>query len=50
MATVKCPACDRSVEVEDDYRDWTVRCPHCEGEFVPSEVVKATGPRRRAAP
>jgi hypothetical protein len=39
MATVSCPSCGRALEVEDEYRDWTVRCPHCEHEFVPSEVA-----------
>ncbi|MCI0701154.1 MAG: hypothetical protein L0241_08730, partial [Planctomycetia bacterium] len=54
MATVSCPSCGRALEVEDEYRDWTVRCPHCEHEFVPSEVAPAElemedepAPRRR---
>jgi hypothetical protein len=46
MATVKCPACDRSVEVDDAYRDWTVRCPHCEAEFVPDDVARPSARRR----
>jgi hypothetical protein len=46
MATVKCPACDRSVEVEDAYFDWTVQCPHCEAEFVPDDVARASARRR----
>jgi hypothetical protein len=43
MATVSCPSCGRALEVEDAYRDWTVRCPHCEHEFVPAEVAPADG-------
>src|SRR5262245_35916493 len=52
MATVSCPACGRALEVDDEYRDWTVRCPHCDHEFVPSEVApgltmeRAPEPRR----
>ena len=36
MATANCPSCARPLEVDDAYRDWTVRCPHCGHEFVPS--------------
>ena len=39
MPTVSCPSCDRALEVEPTYRDWTVRCPHCATEFVPSEAA-----------
>lgn len=39
MPTVSCPSCGRILEVEAGYRDWTVRCPHCATEFVPSETV-----------
>ncbi len=39
MATVSCPSCGRALEVEAEYRDWTVRCPHCESEFVPADVM-----------
>jgi hypothetical protein len=55
MATVACPSCERALEVEDEYRDWKVRCPHCAATFVPSEVAPAgtptddgERPRRRA--
>src|SRR5262245_51397419 len=41
MATVSCPSCGRALEVDSEYRDWTVRCPHCDHEFVPSEVASA---------
>src|SRR6266542_338146 len=41
MAAVKCPSCNRQLEVEEEYRDWTVRCPHCEHEFVPDDVREA---------
>lgn len=44
MASANCPSCRRELEVEDAYRDWTVRCPHCGHEFVPSEEDR---PRRR---
>ncbi len=47
MATAECPVCDRLVEVEDAYRDWTVRCPHCDAEFVPNDVARAAAARRR---
>ncbi|QJW95991.1 hypothetical protein [Frigoriglobus tundricola] len=47
MATAECPACDRAVEVEDAYREWTVRCPHCDAEFVPNDVARAAAARRR---
>jgi hypothetical protein len=47
MATVKCPSCNRQLEVEDEHRDWTVRCPYCEHEFVPDDVQAAQRPRRR---
>src|SRR5947207_15847263 len=52
MATAKCPSCARPLEVEDAYRDWTVRCPHCGHEFVPSaeaarEERADDRPRRR---
>ena len=51
MATVRCPSCERALEVEDAYRDWTVRCPHCDGEFVPDAVgTSDRRPRRREEP
>ena len=50
MATVRCPSCERALEVEDAYRDWTVRCPHCGGEFVPDEVGSGERRPRRGEP
>ncbi len=47
MPTVSCPSCGRPLEVDDAYRDWTVRCPHCATEFVPAEVAPAPLPRDR---
>ncbi len=41
MPTVSCPSCGRVLEVDDAYRDWTVRCPHCATEFVPAQVAPA---------
>ncbi len=41
MPTVSCPSCTRPLEVDDAYREWTVRCPHCSTEFVPAEVAPA---------
>jgi hypothetical protein len=38
MSTVNCPACDEELDLDDAYRDWTVRCPHCGREFVPSHT------------
>lgn len=37
MSTVYCPACEEELELDDAYRDWTVRCPHCGREFVPGD-------------
>jgi hypothetical protein len=45
MSTVNCPACEEALELDDTYRDWTVRCPHCGREFVPSEVGRRPPPR-----
>jgi predicted Zn finger-like uncharacterized protein len=36
---VPCPECGSSLEVDDDHRDWTVRCPHCRHEFRPSAAA-----------
>src|SRR5438128_256749 len=47
MATVSCPSCGRALEVDDTYRDWTVRCPHCSAEFGPAEVPQPEAPARR---
>jgi len=37
MSMIKCPTCGEQLELDDAYRDWTVRCPHCNSEFVPSD-------------
>ncbi len=37
---VNCPECDSSLEVEDEHRDWTVRCPHCRHEFRPAAASR----------
>lgn len=50
MATVRCPACRDELEVLDEHRDWTVRCPHCDGEFVPSAARPPRARRRRPEP
>ncbi len=47
MPTVSCPSCTRPLEVDDAYREWTVRCPHCSTEFVPAEVAPAPLERDR---
>jgi hypothetical protein len=31
---VECPACGDGLEVDEEYRGWTVRCPSCRHEFV----------------
>jgi hypothetical protein len=49
MATVSCPSCGRALEVEAEYRDWTVRCPHCESEFVPADLMPEDDPLAPAA-
>jgi hypothetical protein len=49
MATVRCPSCERALEFEDAYRDWTVRCPHCDNEFVPG-AIGADRPPPRSRP
>lgn len=43
--SVNCPECGTSLEVEDDHREWTVRCPSCRHEFRPSEATFALAPR-----
>lgn len=39
--SVFCPECSSSLEVEEEHREWTVRCPHCRHEFRPSKVTGA---------
>jgi hypothetical protein len=43
MSIVNCPSCKQELELDDSYRDWTVRCPHCDREFVPGKQGR---PRR----
>ncbi|MBY0458707.1 MAG: hypothetical protein K2V38_15315 [Gemmataceae bacterium] len=45
MPAVNCPSCARELEVEAAYLDWTVRCPHCETEFVPARARAEQDPR-----
>ena len=44
--TVDCPACGESLDVDEEYRTWKVRCPHCRHEFR-AEPPAAEGPRPR---
>jgi len=39
--SVFCPECSSSLEVEDEHREWTVRCPHCRHEFRPMQAAAA---------
>lgn len=32
--TITCPSCATVLDLDDQYRDWTVRCPDCRHEFV----------------
>jgi hypothetical protein len=41
---VHCPECGSGLEVEEEHRDWTVRCPNCRHEFRPSAVAGAPAP------
>ncbi|HJZ55052.1 MAG TPA: hypothetical protein VKE74_08835 [Gemmataceae bacterium] len=45
---VDCPACGDGLEVAEEYRDWTVRCPSCRHEFVAAgpAPVRPLGSRR----
>jgi hypothetical protein len=40
--SVDCPACGEPLDVDEDYRHWKVRCPHCRHEFFPDG--RRTGP------
>jgi len=37
--SVFCPECSSALEVEEEHRGWTVRCPHCRHEFRPGSVA-----------
>jgi len=39
--SVSCPECGTSLEVDDEYRDWKVRCPRCRHEFQALESPAA---------
>jgi hypothetical protein len=43
---VDCPACGDGLDVAEEHRDWTVRCPQCRYEFVPAALL----PDRRPEP
>lgn len=43
--SVDCPACGDALEVADEHRGWTVRCPSCRHEFV---AAAGEPPPRRA--
>jgi predicted Zn finger-like uncharacterized protein len=45
--SVSCPECGTPLEVDDEYRDWKVRCPRCRHEFhaVPMPPVAQTPDR-----
>jgi hypothetical protein len=38
---VECPECGSGLEVEEEHRGWTVRCPHCRHEFRPGQGTPA---------
>lgn len=46
---VECPACGDGLEVGDEFRGWTVRCPSCRHEFV-AQSDEPPAPRFRTAP
>jgi hypothetical protein len=35
--SITCPGCRDSLDVDEEYRTWRVRCPRCRTEFVPDE-------------
>jgi len=35
--SVGCPECGTTLEVDDEYRTWKVRCPQCRHEFYPAD-------------
>ena len=44
--TAHCPSCGEPLDVDDEYRGWMVRCPHCRHEFYPDAPAAAPRPRR----
>ena len=43
--SVSCPECGTALEVEEDHREWTVRCPSCRHEFRPGNAAPAPTPK-----
>lgn len=35
LVPIHCPSCAAELDLDEQYRDWTVRCPECRHEFVP---------------
>ncbi len=34
-----CPHCDRSLAIDEKWRDMEVQCPDCSGSLVPTRVI-----------
>ena len=49
--SVHCPECHTPLEVDEEHRDWKVRCPQCRHEFRPlyagAALDEAAAPPRR---
>ena len=43
--TLTCPSCGTELDLDEQHRGWTVRCPDCRHEFVAT-----VAPQARAAP
>lgn len=41
--SVHCPECHTPLEVDEEHRDWKVRCPQCRHEFRPLDAASAPG-------
>lgn len=39
--SVHCPECHTPLEVDEEHRDWKVRCPQCRHEFRPLDAASA---------
>lgn len=39
--SVECPECRTPLEVDDEHREWKVRCPQCRHEFRPVDAPAA---------
>jgi DNA-directed RNA polymerase subunit RPC12/RpoP len=44
--TITCPSCRTELDLDEQHRGWTVRCPDCRHEFV----AKVAAPRPAAVP